>query len=56
MHLGTTKMLEILNAAPDLQPKELLTGLRDLISDFARGTDTFDDITMMCINYIGKEK
>lgn len=35
-HLGTTKMLEILNAAPDLAPYDLLTGLKDLINDFAR--------------------
>ena len=55
-HLGTKKMLEILNAAPDLAPHELLTGLKDLIDDFARGTDTFDDITMMCINYLGYQK
>ena len=54
-HLGTTKMLEILNAAPDLAPYDLLNGLKELIDDFARGTDTFDDITMMCINYIGKK-
>ena len=55
-HLGTKKMLEILNAAPGLGPKELLDGLRDLVADFAKGTDTFDDITMMCINYLGHEK
>ena len=54
-HLGTTKMLEILNAAPDLAPYDLLNGLKELIDDFARGTDTFDDITMMCINYLGKK-
>ena len=54
-HLGTSQMLEILNAAPDLAPYELLTGLKDLISDFAKGTDTFDDITMMCVHYLGKQ-
>ena len=54
-HLGTTKMLEILNAAPGLAPYDLLNGLKELIDDFARGTDTFDDITMMCINYLGRK-
>ncbi len=53
-HLGTSKMLEIINAAPDLEPYEMLTGLKELIDDFARGTDTFDDITMMCVHYFGK--
>ena len=53
-HLGTTQMLEIMNAAPDLAPHDLLTGMKDLIDDFARGTDTFDYITMMCVHYLGK--
>ena len=52
---GTARMLEALNAAPDLTPKELLFNVRKAIDDFVGKAPRFDDITMMCFKYCGTE-
>ncbi|MBO6231678.1 MAG: PP2C family protein-serine/threonine phosphatase [Ruminiclostridium sp.] len=52
---GTDRMVYYLNEYADLPPKELVTGLKQQIDDFS-GDSPFDDVTMLCINYSGKQK
>lgn len=54
--MGTRKMLDILNSAPDLAPNDMLNGFMNLIEEFTGAADTFDDITMMSITYYGNDK
>jgi serine phosphatase RsbU (regulator of sigma subunit) len=49
-------MLESLNRDPSRTPKELDEAVRADISSFAGEAAQFDDITMLCIRYYGKEQ
>ena len=50
---GTDRMLEALNKNPDAVPEEVLSNVMDGINEFVAGAEQFDDITMMCMKYIG---
>ena len=47
---GEDRMLKCLNSSLDLDDKELLLKLKEDVLDFSRGTEQFDDITMMIIS------
>jgi len=47
---GEDRMLKYLNSSSDLDDKELLLKLKEDVLDFSRGTEQFDDITMMIIS------
>ena len=51
--LGTGRMMEILNREPDAEPSKILENMAKGIDDFAEGAEQFDDITMLCLKYIG---
>ena len=44
-------MIETLNRAPDVSPKELLDNMKSSIDEFVAGADQFDDLTMMSIRF-----
>ncbi|MCR5502820.1 MAG: PP2C family protein-serine/threonine phosphatase [Lachnospiraceae bacterium] len=49
------RMLEALNADPDVEPKTLLSNVKVAIDAFVGEADQFDDITMLGLKYFGKE-
>ena len=51
---GTERMLQALNRDPDATPEDTLNHVMDGINAFVAGAEQFDDITMMCLKYIGK--
>ena len=51
---GTERMLTALNRNPDASPEDTLRHVMDGINAFVAGAEQFDDITMMCLKYIGK--
>ena len=52
---GTDRMLEALNDVPDASPTEVLTHIREVVDDFVEDSQQFDDLTMLCIEYKGKQ-
>ena len=47
-------MVEALNRNPDADPKQVLSGIRKAVDDFAQGAEQADDLTMMCLEFKGK--
>ena len=52
---GTERMIEALNRKPGGNPKEILTAVRRSVDAFVDKADQFDDLTMLCLEYIGDE-
>ena len=52
---GTDRMLAALSAQGDTDPEQLLHGLKRSISDFVGDAEQFDDITMLCFDYFGRQ-
>ncbi len=52
---GKERLLEALNATAGGSPEEILTGVRAALEGFVQGAEQFDDITMLCLSYRGKE-
>ena len=52
---GTDRMLEALNRDPKLQPEELCSAMTDAIDAFVGDAPQFDDLTMLCVRYNGRE-
>ena len=50
---GTDRMLDALNADPDVSPRELLENVKKAVDDFVKDAEQFDDLTMLCIEYNG---
>lgn len=51
---GTDRMLDALNIAPDSSPERLLEAVKNGIDGFVADAPQFDDITMLCLHYFGK--
>ena len=51
---GTQKIVDALNKDPEASPKELILSVSDAVSDFVKDAPQFDDLTMLCLKYIGK--
>ena len=52
---GTDRMLEALNDDPKLSAEKTLEAVKKKIREFTEGEEPFDDITMMCLRYLGRE-
>ena len=52
---GTERMLAALNEEPDASPAEILKNLRRAVDDFVGEAEQFDDLTMLCLHYLGPE-
>ena len=50
---GEQRVLDALNSEPDSSAQQLIMNLRSSISDFVGEADQFDDITMLCVEYLG---
>ena len=52
---GTDRMVEALNAAADGTPEQVLASVRAAIGDYVKDAEQFDDLTMLCLEYKGKD-
>lgn len=50
---GTERMIEALNSCPDDRPEDILRGVRSAVDAFVDDAEQFDDLTMMCVEYLG---
>ena len=51
---GPDRMLEALNTDLTVEPDGTLRNVRQAVEDFVNGAEQFDDITMLCVKYVGK--
>ncbi|MBE7005102.1 MAG: phosphoserine phosphatase [Ruminococcaceae bacterium] len=52
---GTDRMLDALNEDPDAAPEAILSAVMRSVDNFVGEAPQFDDITMLCMKYNGKE-
>ncbi len=52
---GTKRLIEALNKEPDANARKLLTNVKNDINEFVGDAPQFDDLTMLCIRYFGKQ-
>ena len=52
---GTDRMLEVLNSVQDDAPTDTLKAVRSAVDGFVQDAEQFDDLTMLCFEYRGKE-
>ena len=50
---GTDRMIDALNKNPSAKPEEILENVRGAVDEFVKEAEQFDDLTMLCIEYIG---
>ena len=53
---GTDRMIDALNACPNKTPKDIAVYVKQDVDAFAGEADQFDDITMLCVEFVGKNK
>ena len=53
---GTDRMLDTLNADPGRSPEELIKAVSSAVADFAGEAEQYDDQTMLCLVYNGKQQ
>ena len=52
---GMNRMLAALNIAPDAAPETILRNVRKAVDGFVRDAEQFDDLTMLCLEYKGRQ-
>ena len=52
---GTKRMLEALNREADASPQQILDNVKQAVDEFVGDAEQFDDLTMLCLEYKGKE-
>ncbi len=52
---GMQRMLEALNEDPDACPEKILDNVHGAVDDFVGPSEQFDDLTMLCLEYRGRE-
>lgn len=52
---GSERMVEALNEKPDQSPEDILKTVRRHVDAFVKDAEQFDDLTMLCMEYNGKE-
>ena len=53
---GNDRMLEALNNIQSSSPKDIIVGAKAAVDNFVKEAEQFDDITMVCVEYKGKNK
>lgn len=51
---GLERTLDVINRSADSGPEIIIKEMRRAVADYAKGTEPFDDLTMLCIEYQGK--
>lgn len=49
---GESRLLNLINEKSSLPPKQRIEAIRDELAKFAKGAEQFDDVTMLCIDYM----
>nr|MBR2121986.1 SpoIIE family protein phosphatase [Lachnospiraceae bacterium] len=52
---GSDRMIAALNQDADAEPVQLLKNVRKAVDEFVQDAEQFDDLTMMCLEYKGKQ-
>ncbi len=52
---GKDRILETLSGAEEASPKEVLNRMRTAVDGFVKDAEQFDDLTMLCLEYRGKD-
>lgn len=47
--------VDALNANPNADVETLTNNVKNSVSDFTKGAEQFDDLTMLCVEYLGSE-
>lgn len=50
---GTDRMIDALNMHAGLNPREILSGMKNAVDVFVGDAEPFDDLTMLCLEYFG---
>lgn len=50
---GTAQMVQALNNAPEADPEKIISCVRSSVQEFVKNAEQFDDLTMLCIEYLG---
>lgn len=53
---GINRVLDALNKNPDENPEQTLENMRKAVDEFVEDAEQFDDLTMLCLEYRGKQK
>ena len=53
---GTERMVTALNEVPNASPENTLKSVRAAVDGFVKDAEQFDDLTMLCLEYKGKDK
>ncbi len=53
---GTDRLVEALNHDPEASPEKLLKNVRKAVDNFVKDAEQFDDLTMLCVEYKGKDE
>ncbi len=52
---GVARLLDALNTEPDASSEKILKNVRCSVDAFVRDAEQFDDLTMLCVEYRGKD-
>ena len=52
---GNDRLVDALNKDPDALPEDIINNVKSAVDSYAGDTPQFDDITMLCLRYRGKE-
>ncbi len=53
---GEERMVKALNKSPDAKPSEILQIVKEDVDTFVSDAPQFDDLTVMCLKYYGKDQ
>ena len=53
---GTQRILSVLNENKEESPEDILHAMDRAVDDFVKDAPQFDDLTMLCIRYYGKDE
>ena len=53
---GLERMVDALNSDSDTAPENVLARVREAVGVFVAGAEQFDDLTMLCLTYKGKQE
>ena len=52
---GVNRVVETLNENPDDDPEQTLQNMMKAVDEFVKDAEQFDDLTMLCLEYKGKQ-
>ena len=52
---GTDRLVDALNRDPEASPEDILKNVREAVDGFVKDAEQFDDLTMLCLEYVGQE-